>query len=91
MNIFIIYFKKPLDFLSRNNYNKGVTKRKEVYLMSPKTGRPKTDKPKSIRYSVRLDFETEKKLNEYCQANGITKGEAIRQGIHLLLKSDKNK
>lgn len=59
--------------------------------MSPKTGRPKTDNPKSIRYSVRLDCETEKKLNEYCQVNKITKGEAIRQGIHLLLMSDENK
>lgn len=53
--------------------------------MSPRTGRPKADNPKEIKYSIRLDFETEQKLKEYCQNNGITKGEAIRQGIHLLL------
>ncbi len=53
--------------------------------MSPKTGRPKAINPKDIRYSIRLDAETEKKLAEYCKKNNITKGEAIRRGIHLLL------
>ena len=53
--------------------------------MSPRTGRPKADKPKDIRYSVRLDTETEEKLQEYCKEHNITKGAAIRQGIHLLL------
>lgn len=53
--------------------------------MSPKTGRPKAEKPKEIRYSIRLDSETEEKLKEYCNNHGITRGEAIRQGIHLLL------
>lgn len=53
--------------------------------MSP-PGRPKADKPKEIRYSVRLDLETEEKLKAYCKDHGITRGEAIRQGIHLLLQ-----
>lgn len=52
--------------------------------MSP-AGRPKADKPKDIRYSVRLDLETELKLKEYCNKHGITRGKAIRKGIHLLL------
>ena len=53
--------------------------------MSPKIGRPKAENPKDIRYSIRLDTETEKKLVEYCSEHGISKGEAIRQGIQLLL------
>lgn len=57
--------------------------------MSPRTGRPKAENPKDIRYSIRLDAETEKKLQKYCEENGITKGEAIRQGIHLLLSEKK--
>lgn len=57
--------------------------------MSPRTGRPKADKPKDIKYSIRLDTETEAKLNEYCKGHNITKGEAIRQGIHLLLQQKK--
>lgn len=55
--------------------------------MSPRTGRPKVDNPINIRTSVRLDKETDDKLNEYCKQNNISKGEAIRKGIHLLLKS----
>lgn len=54
--------------------------------MSPRTGRPKADKPKDIKYSIRLDLETEIKLNGHCKKHGISKGEAIRQGIHLLLQ-----
>ena len=57
--------------------------------MSPKTGRPKAEVPKDIRYSIRLDKETEEKLREYCDKHQITKGEAIRQGIHLLLAEKK--
>lgn len=57
--------------------------------MSPRTGRPKADNPKDIRYSIRIDEETEKKLQDYCIQNGITKGEAIRRGIHLLLAQKK--
>lgn len=53
--------------------------------MSPRTGRPKAKNPKDIRYSVRLDEETEERLQKYCKVHGITKGEAIRRGIHLLL------
>jgi len=57
--------------------------------VSPRTGRPKADKPKDIRYSVRLDAETENRLQAYCEAHGITKGEAIRKGIYLLLDDKK--
>ena len=53
--------------------------------MSPRTGRPKAENPKSNDLKVRLDDETTKRLDEYCEAHGITRAEAIRRGIHLLL------
>lgn len=56
--------------------------------MSPRTGRPKTENPINIRTSVRLDAETDRKLNDYCEKHGITKGEAIRKGVHLLLTEE---
>lgn len=56
--------------------------------MSP-AGRPKADNPKSSRFSIRLDEETERKLKNYCEQHDITKGEAIRRGIHLLLAKEK--
>ena len=54
--------------------------------MSPRTGRPKAEKPKEIRYSIRLDRETETRLQAYCERHGITRGEAIRKAIDLLLE-----
>ncbi|ANR70111.1 CopG family transcriptional regulator [Selenomonas sp. oral taxon 126] len=57
--------------------------------MSPQIGRPKADNPKDIRYSVRLDADTESRLQAYCEKVNITKGEAIRRGIELLLGQKK--
>lgn len=57
--------------------------------MSPRTGRPKLDNPINIRTSVRLDKETDEKLNLYCVEHRMTKGEAIRKGVHLLLGEKK--
>lgn len=59
--------------------------------MSPKTGRPKVENPINIRTSVRLDKITDDKLNDYCERNGLTKGEAIRKGVHLLLENESKK
>lgn len=53
--------------------------------MSPKMGRP-TDCKKDHDLKVRVDDVTHKKLLDYCQRNGITKAEAIRKGISLVLK-----
>lgn len=57
--------------------------------MSPRTGRPKSDRPKSNDIKVRLDDDTHQKLLEYCEAEKITKAEAIRRGIDLVLKNKK--
>lgn len=57
--------------------------------MSPRTGRPKVDEPKDIRFSIRIDDETNKKLDIYCEEHGMAKAEAIRKGIHLLLSQKK--
>lgn len=57
--------------------------------MSTKMGRPKSENPINIRTSVRLDAATDKRLAEYCEAHNITRGEAIRKGVHLLLGDKK--
>ena len=54
--------------------------------MSPRTGRPIIGQPKKNDIKVRLDDTTHEKLLKYCEEKSITKAEAIRQGIHLLLK-----
>ncbi len=52
--------------------------------MSPRTGRPKSENPKSNPIHVRLDNETKEILEDYCNQEGIAKTEGIRRGIHRL-------
>lgn len=52
--------------------------------MSPRTGRPKTDNPKSIQLAVRLDKNTLEKLDEVAIANSEKRVDTIRRGIEKL-------
>ena len=52
---------------------------------SKKVGRPKIKNPKNVDVKIRIDEETNQKLLSYCEEQQITRVEAIRQGIHLLL------
>lgn len=52
--------------------------------MSPRTGRPPIDNPKSERITVRLDKESSDILNKYCKQESVEKAEAIRRGIKKL-------
>lgn len=54
-------------------------------------GRPKTDNPINISTTVRLDANTDKRLKEYCEHNKVTKGEAVRKGVILLLATEEKK
>ena len=51
--------------------------------MSTRTGRP-TNNPKSGSVNIRLDVKSEYILQVYCKQEGITKAEAVRQGIKML-------
>lgn len=53
--------------------------------MSPRTGRPPIDNPKSERITVRLGNEESNILKEYCQQEKIERAEAIRRGIKRLV------
>lgn len=57
--------------------------------MSSRTGRPKSDNPKSIDIKVRIDADMNQKLLQACKENGLTRAEAIRQGIMLFLDAKK--
>lgn len=55
---------------------------------SKKMGRP-TDDPKTVEVKARITESTNEKLIEYCKKVGITRAEAIRQGINLLFEEKK--
>jgi predicted transcriptional regulator len=52
--------------------------------MSPRTGRPKSENPKSTQLAVRLDNETLNKLDEVAILNSETRVQTIRRGIEKL-------
>ncbi len=53
--------------------------------VSPRTGRPKAMNPMSFDVKARLDAETDKKLTEYCENHNVSRSDAVRKGIHLIL------
>ena len=57
--------------------------------VSPRTGRPKAENPLSFGLQVRFDRDTNTRLLAYCEKHGVTRTEAIRRGIHLLLDQEK--
>lgn len=57
-------------------------------MSSKKMGRP-TDDPKTVEVKARITASTNEKLTEYCKKSGITRAEAIRQGISLLFDEKK--
>lgn len=57
--------------------------------MSPRTGRPKSDNPKSIDIKVRVDNEMNRKIIEYAKKHNISRTEVIRNGIKMILDSEK--
>lgn len=54
--------------------------------MSPRTGRPPIDNPKSERITVRINKEHSEILNKYCKENKVDRAEAVREGIKRLEK-----
>ncbi len=57
--------------------------------MSPRTGRPVIGKPKTNDLKVRLDDDSLEKLNQYCENHGIKRAEAVRMGIDVFFKLQK--
>lgn len=51
--------------------------------MSPRTGRP-TDNPKTNKITVRLDEESTRIMEQYCQQESVEKAEAVRRGLKKL-------
>lgn len=51
--------------------------------MGIKRGTKLTDTPKDILYQIRVDSDTDSKVRDICKREGISKSEAVRQGIDL--------
>ena len=56
--------------------------------MNLQIGRPKVDNPKDVEVTVRFDRQTKESLLEYCERHNITRAEAVRRGVDLLLSKE---
>lgn len=54
-----------------------------ITITSKKMGRP-TDNPKPNKLNVRVDDETLKILDEYCEHKKVTRPDGVRDGIKSL-------
>ena len=52
--------------------------------MSPRTGRPPLENPKSVKMNIRISEETAKDLQECAEALQISRVNVIEQGIQLV-------
>lgn len=52
--------------------------------MSPRTGRPKSEKPKQTQLGVRFDKEQLEQLDVVAKHYGETRVESIRRGVQKL-------
>jgi len=59
--------------------------------MSPRTGRPPSDNPKTLSTRIRLSDDDKKMLEHCCKVYGFTKAEVIRQGIKDLYDKTQKK
>jgi hypothetical protein len=53
--------------------------------MSPRTGRPKTDNPKTVEVKARIDKRTNERLVDYCDRNNVSRTDVVRKGIEIVL------
>jgi predicted DNA-binding protein len=44
--------------------------------------------PKNKRFSIRLDAETDRRLDAYCKRRGVVKSDVIREGIFALIEKE---
>ena len=56
--------------------------------MSPRTGRPRVDKPKTIEVKARIYEEKNERLEEYCKKNQVSRTDVVRLGIKKVLERE---
>lgn len=60
-------------------------------IMSPRTGRPKSDNPKDIQLKIRADKQTVDDLDFCCKESNLNRSEVIRLGIQKVKEDLENK
>lgn len=56
--------------------------------MSPRTGRPKVENPKTIEVKARIDADTNQKLVRFCNKHKMSRTDVVRLGLEKVLKNE---
>ena len=59
-------------------------KTKEVWKLSPKTGRPPVENPKNVKMNIRISEDTAEKLKECAEIMNVPRVNVIEKGIELV-------
>lgn len=54
--------------------------------MSPRTGRPHAENPKSERLHIRVAPDEKEKIQKFCEEFGVSMLELIRKGMEAMKK-----
>lgn len=54
--------------------------------MSPRTGRPHSENPKSERLHIRVTPDEKVEIQEFCKEFGVSMLDLIRKGIEIMKK-----
>lgn len=84
----ISYVKFYLTFWVHYNIF-SVYSKSEVMNVSPRTGRPKIENPKSEQIKIRATKSDKALLDECCEKTGKTQYEVIMEGIDLVYQKAK--
>ena len=52
--------------------------------MSPRIGRPKTQNPRNVNLNIRITKKEAEEIQECAERLGITRTDAIMNGIHMV-------
>lgn len=83
---FKVFAKFFLTFGTHNYIIPLEPKTRRCIIMGSKIGRPIVGSLKNCEVKIRVDEDMNKKLINFAKANSITRAEAIRKGIQLLLE-----
>ncbi len=59
--------------------------------MTPRTGRPKSENPKTVEVKARIDVETNEELIKFCKKYNLTRTDVVRKGIKCVLDKENKK
>ena len=51
-----------------------------------RTGRPKSENPRTSIIKARIDVKTEEELLRYCKEHGVNRTDVVREGIEWILR-----